>query len=77
MGLMMLGDIPTRTIAAMYAEAPAWPTEEYNNAAKKNNKPSSKICCKSKGHAFNLNNVSNYLVNQRNTLINYFLLHKL
>ena len=49
---MMLGDIPTRTIAAMYADAPAWPTEEYSNAARKNNNPSSKICCKSKGRSF-------------------------
>ena len=49
---MMLGDTPIRTIAAMYADAPAWPTEEYSNAAKKNNKPSSKICCKSKGSSF-------------------------
>ena len=49
---MMLGDIPTRTIAAMYADAPAWPTEEYSNAARKNNNPSSKICCKSKRISF-------------------------
>ncbi len=46
---MMLGPIPARTIAAMYAEAPAWPTDEYNNAARKNNNPSSKMCDKSKG----------------------------
>jgi len=51
-GLMMLGDNPIRTIAAMYADAPAWPTEEYNNAAKKNNNPSTKTCCKSKGISF-------------------------
>ena len=51
-GLMMLGATPIRTIAAMYADAPAWPTEEYNNAARKNNRPSSKICDKSKVRSF-------------------------
>ena len=53
-GLMMLGATPIRTIAAMYADAPAWPTEEYNNAARKNNNPSSKMCDKSKRISFYL-----------------------
>jgi hypothetical protein len=51
-GLMMLGATPIRTIAAMYADAPAWPTEEYNNAARKNNNPSTNMCDKSKRISF-------------------------